>query len=60
MQPRKRLGGGEGDADELKNHPFFSPVEWEKLMNKEIKPPFKPKTRGEEDTRNIDKVGGCV
>ena len=34
FKPRKRIGGGEGDADELKNHPFFSPVEWDKLMSK--------------------------
>ena len=54
--PKKRIGGGEEDAQELKNHPFFSSVDWGKLMRKEVKPPFKPKLKGEEDTRNIDKM----
>ena len=56
LQPSKRIGGGEDDAQELKNHPFFSSIDWGKLLRKEVKPPFKPKLKGDEDTRNIDKV----
>ena len=54
--PQKRLGAGEEDARELKRHPFFSKVDWHKLLNKEIPPPFKPTVSGPEDTRNIDKM----
>jgi len=36
--PSKRLGGGEGDAKEIKNHIFFKEMDWEKLSKKEIKP----------------------
>lgn len=40
--PRKRLGGGEADATELKRHPFFKDLDWEKLGRKQIPAPFKP------------------
>lgn len=40
--PRKRLGGGEGDATELKKHPFFKELDWTKLGQKQIPAPFKP------------------
>lgn len=43
--PRKRLGGGEGDAKELKRHPFFRNLDWNKLVRKEIPAPFKPVIR---------------
>ena len=26
--PEKRLGGGESDAEELKQHPFFKGIDW--------------------------------
>ena len=37
--PTRRLGAGKRDGDEIKVHPFFSDVNWEALMNKEITPP---------------------
>lgn len=43
--PRKRLGGGDEDAAELKRHPFFKNLDWEKLARKEIPAPFKPVIR---------------
>ena len=27
--PRKRLGGGNLDAEEIKQHPYFKDVNWE-------------------------------
>src|SRR5271163_1080500 len=41
--PALRLGTKGGD--EVKGHPWFADVEWEKLIRKEIDPPFKPKVR---------------
>lgn len=40
--PRKRLGGGEDDAKELKSHAFFKNLDWTKLARKEIPAPFRP------------------
>lgn len=51
--PRKRLGGGEGDAKELKRHSFFKSLDWEKLARKEIPAPFKPIIRNELDVSNF-------
>jgi serine/threonine protein kinase len=29
--PIKRLGSGPGDAQEIKDHPFFADIDWDKL-----------------------------
>ncbi|XP_060519439.1 ribosomal protein S6 kinase alpha-5-like isoform X2 [Cylas formicarius] len=51
--PRKRLGGGEDDAKELKEHPFFKNMDWSRLARKEISAPFKPVIRNELDVSNF-------
>ncbi|KAI9309974.1 serine/threonine-protein kinase SCH9 [Zopfochytrium polystomum] len=54
--PRRRLGAGPTDADEIRSHPYFEDVDWEKLMKRQVKPPFKPKVESEIDTSNFDPV----
>lgn len=38
--PKKRLGGDSADAEVIRRHPFFRPVDWEKLYRKEVEVPF--------------------
>eukprot|EP01113_Clastostelium_recurvatum_P044421 TRINITY_DN74_c0_g1_i2.p1 TRINITY_DN74_c0_g1~~TRINITY_DN74_c0_g1_i2.p1 ORF type:complete len:402 (-),score=118.55 TRINITY_DN74_c0_g1_i2:66-1271(-) len=50
----KRLGTHGGD--EIKSHPWFKGLDWEKLDRKEIIPPFKPRVKSDSDTSQIDPV----
>jgi len=36
--PDERIGAK--DKNEIKNHPFFAGIDWDKLLKKEIKPPY--------------------
>ena len=37
--PKKRLGGGIRDSEEIKEHKFFEDVDWQKIYEKKIEPP---------------------
>ncbi len=39
---RKRLGSSVADGAEIRSHPFFKDIDWEKMMRKEMTPPFVP------------------
>jgi serine/threonine protein kinase len=54
--PKKRCGCGAGDADELRAHPWFSDINWEKVGNMSHETIFKPKVKGAEDVSAIDKL----
>ncbi|KAJ3051632.1 hypothetical protein HK097_007356 [Rhizophlyctis rosea] len=54
--PKKRLGGGPDDGAAIKRQAFFADVDWDKLLKKEISPPFKPKVESETDTSNFDPI----
>jgi len=55
-KPNKRLGSSPADAEEIKQHPFFSSIDWEKLYRKQMDAPYKPMLNSQEDTSNIDKM----
>ncbi|XP_035231916.1 uncharacterized protein LOC118203737 isoform X3 [Stegodyphus dumicola] len=52
--PSKRLGMPSCPAGDIKDHAFFSTINWDKLEKKQIPPPFKPKVLNACDTSNFD------
>jgi serum/glucocorticoid-regulated kinase 2 len=52
--PENRLGGGPEGAKAIKNHPWFSSIDWDAIMRKEVKAPFVPVIRDELDVSNFD------
>ncbi|KAI6189278.1 AGC-kinase C-terminal domain-containing protein [Aphelenchoides besseyi] len=47
-----RLGSSH-DVEDVKQHPFFSSIDWDKLLRRELKPPFVPRVRSDGDTGYI-------
>jgi hypothetical protein len=41
-------------AQDLRDHAFFAGVDWVKAANCQLKPPFKPNVKFEQDTSNFD------
>lgn len=54
--PEKRLGYGIRDAEDVKSQRFFKYInwEWDKLLARELKPPFVPTIKDPEDVSNFD------
>nr|XP_033802484.1 ribosomal protein S6 kinase alpha-6 isoform X6 [Geotrypetes seraphini] len=52
--PSNRLGAGPDGVEEIKRHPFFATIDWNKLFRTEIQPPFKPASGKPEDTFCFD------
>ncbi|KAJ3341294.1 hypothetical protein HDU93_005264 [Gonapodya sp. JEL0774] len=50
----QRLGAN--GADEIKRHPFFAGIDWNKLHHKKYQPPYKPTVLSAADTSNFDEV----
>jgi serine/threonine-protein kinase RIM15 len=46
--PTKRMGNREGGIQEIKDHPFFAGVDWDKLHDRQAL--FEPRPRNAEDT----------
>jgi len=51
--PKKRLGS-ENDLDEIKEHPFFEDVDWDKLNKRQLTCSFQPKIKSDLDTDNFE------
>jgi len=52
--PTQRLGVN--GAEEIKKHPFFEKIDWRRLLQKKIQPPFKPSVNSPVDVSNFDTV----
>ncbi|KAL5036892.1 Serine/threonine-protein kinase [Batrachochytrium dendrobatidis] len=52
--PKRRLGAGPEDAEEIKRHPYLIDIDWNLLAKRRIQPPFKPQVASELDTTNFD------
>nr|QHX41458.1 RAC serine/threonine-protein kinase [Halisarca dujardinii] len=52
--PGQRLGGSKRDVEEIKEHPFFAPINWDDLYNKKVPPPFQPVVDSATDVRYFD------
>lgn len=54
--PKKRLGGGERDSEEIKEHPWFSDkyLDINAVINKTEKPPYIPSLQNEDDVEHFD------
>jgi len=50
-EAENRLGAN--GIDEIKQHPFFEGINWERM--KDMKAPFTPSLKGEEDVTRFDK-----
>lgn len=51
---QNRLGAGPDGVEEIKRHAFFAKIDFVKLLNKEIDPPFKPALSTVDSTSYFD------
>ncbi|CAH2250249.1 serine threonine- kinase Sgk1 isoform X2, partial [Pelobates cultripes] len=54
QKDRTKRIGAKNDFTEIKNHIFFTPINWDDLINKKITPPFNPNVSGPSDLQHFD------
>lgn len=50
-----RLGCGRLGAADIKSHPWFAGLDWDKVLNRTVKVPYKPPVKSSDDTSLFDK-----
>lgn len=53
-EPGTRLGCSQDGLEEIKQDPFFKSLDWTRLINRQVIPPFKPSVDGEHGLNNFD------
>ena len=54
---QNRLGNLKGGVDDIKQHKWFTSIDFEELLQKKIKAPWLPKVASSTDTSNFDSYG---
>lgn len=54
VHPSRRLGNLRGGAADVKNHPWFKDIDWERMYNRQLEAPIKPHVSCSTDTRNFE------
>ncbi|OHS99694.1 AGC family protein kinase [Tritrichomonas foetus] len=52
--PKRRLGAGPSDAEEIKAHPFFEGLNWDDVVARKTVPQWVPPMENPTDTSNFD------
>ncbi|CAG8437068.1 10505_t:CDS:10 [Ambispora gerdemannii] len=50
----KRYGNLKGGSEDIKRHSWFKGVDWDRLLRREIQPPYIPNVSGDGDASNFD------
>jgi serine/threonine protein kinase len=50
----KRYGNLKDGSNDIKSHPWFKGIDWDKLIKLEVQAPYIPKVSGEGDASNFD------
>ncbi len=54
VSPDRRLGSGPTGATEIKQHKWFSRLDWQAMVNKTLPAPINPNLKNPLDTSNFD------
>merc|ERR1711966_227338 len=55
----RRIGYGERDGNEIREHVFFESINWENLLNRKVDAPFIPSVLSDDDCANFDEEFTC-